>query len=1335
MQVLFLTWIKHEGRPRVFTCSLHAQYIYSLRRPLCPFQINSRVPLPWLLLLALILQRPDCLFVTSSCAQHKNYTVSSSGHDSPDCLSGHSDEPCKSLGHLLTGVSSWSCVNVTILDHQTLSRSFQLSPLTDVIISGAPGISPFSVNISCANESGLAFMGSQRVYIKGLRFIACAMKCPHNNAGVYPLVDLAAICVYRGKNITISRCGFMDGVGTGVIMHDVTGSNRIIGSNFVRNGVNILKQAENTTDDYTSGGLIIKRQYVAGEASYVIENCSFVANKNQFSYNYHDGLGGGVHFHFGSPSSTTHVYLNLTQLSGNSGACGGGVNVNQSGTNSSLGLDMSQSQFQSNYAKNAGGGMFLTQNLNSTTNCSLKITNCTFSGNSGSWGGGLAVYGASSGGLIDAEIVQSQWSMNYAREAGFAVGFTGWANPNQLPNNETVFRSFLNFKECSFTSNSAAVYSNENDAIGAVQVRSCKSKFSSCSFVKNSLTALHVFNFTYAILVGNTTFIANSGVHGGGIHVGHRSLIGLSRERTFLRFEDNYALFAAGALFSGPTDTSLKLPQDTCVFESLSELLTEESSSNLYRMYFKNNTVNGENQSIFVGSARACLNSNGSILFTDDRVFTFVPPISENRSQVLSIPDPDHITLSFRPHKTEGHLEVMPGQYFYLVPNVTDIFYNPRYIVGHLLLAMLSDNEIVPLEDLKLVGPSVISMDNYTQDNELYIRGSRSYLGHKHLYILFFYAPDENYHGDHRQVRVELVDCRPGFVYSNSSKMCECIDNENLVCTQHYTYACVKHGYWLGDYNQTNGKALPCFGEYCQYSRSQCPTNASDCPGVPGYCQLNDTDDLCWEGRGGIMCASCKQNYSFTFGALNCVHNSTCSGPHTTIVMFSVLLYWIFTIILVLVILNLDLNMGLGFLYGIVYYFSILALFTDLTITDPFLLTVIYTSIAVTQLIPRGFGNIDYCFAKSWDLNVHHYFFNYATPLFVITVIVLIICLSRYCRCPKVISLAENSPIHAICVLVLFSYTSLTYTNFNILRPIWINGEARVHVDPHIKYFSHDHLPYAIVAILLEFFISFPICFLFLFAPCLAGRVNMVKLRLKPILDDFQACYRQGCYWFAGFYFLARQVMFLANIVPIGKLPQENNLIHVVNIIVLLVHSTIQPYKLKWLNFLDTLLLLDVLVLSIFASADTVHKILTYLFILLPAFYLLAVILLITFRRVSKCLLSFETFKKLITAVRRKRVSTDPAPAFPTKATSATSTSVGFDDGAREGSDKAKMFGNSDFFKDYGEREPLLADATSHHQPSWSSSDRESSRAYTTSSLRVSTLENFPPSQTKARTN
>ena len=1051
------------------------------------------------------------------------------------------------------------------------------------------------------------------------------MKCPHDNASVYPLVDLAAVCVYQVKNITISRCGFMDGVGTGVIIHDVTGSNQIIGSNFVRNGVNILKQAKNTTDNYTSGGLIVKRQYITGEASYVIENCSFVANDNLFSFN-HDGLGGGVHFHFGSPSSTTRVYLNLTRLSGNSGACGGGVNVNQSGTNSSLVLDMSQSQFQSNYAKNAGGGISLTQNLHSTTNCSLKITNCTFSGNSGSWGGGLAVYGASSGGQINAEIVQSQWSMNYARKAGFAVGFGGWANPNKLPNNKTDFRAIANFSGCSFISNSAAVYSKDkDDAIGAVQIRSCRSQFESCSFINNSRTALHVYNFAYAILLGNTTFIANNGVRGAAVYVKSRSLIAL-KEKVFLRFEDNYAVISAGAIYTETSDIALKSPQDTCVFESLRELLSE-GSPDLYRLNFSNNTANGENQSIYVGSPEACVNSNGSILFTDDRVFTFVPPISENRSQVLS--HPDHIALSFSPYRTEGYLEVMPGQYFNLVPNVTDIFNNSQYLVGNLVLVMLSEtNAIIPLEELKLVGPKLLSMDDYTQDNELYIRGSRSFLGHKRIYIQFIFTPDGTYHSEHKQVRVELVDCRAGFVYSNNSKTCECIDNENLVCTQHYTYACIKHGYWLGDYNQTNGKALPCFGEHCQYSGSQCPTNASKCPHVPGYCRLNKTDDLCWEGRGGIMCASCKQNYSFTFGALNCVHNSTCSGPHTTIIMFSVLLYWIFTIILVLVILNLDLNMGLGFLYGIVYYFSILALFTDLTITDPFLLTVIYTCIAVTQLIPRGFGNIDYCFAKSWDLNVHHYFFNYATPLFVIAVIVLIICLSRYCRCPKVISLAENSPIHAICVLVLFSYTSLTYTNFMILKPIWINGEARVHMDPHIKYFGNDHLPYAIVAILLEFFISFPICFLFLFAPCLAGRVNMVKLRLKPILDDFQACYRQGCYWFAGFYFLARQVMFLANIVPIGKLPQENNLIHVVNIIVLLIHSTIQPYKLKWLNFLDTLLLLDVLVLSIFASADTVQKILTYLFILPPAFYLLAVILLITFRRVSKCLLSFETFKK-----------------------------------------------------------------------------------------------------------
>ena len=102
-----------------------------------------------------------------------------------------------------------------------------------------------------------------------------------------------------------------------------------------------------------------------------------------------------------------------------------------------------------------------------------------------------------------------------------------------------------------------------------------------------------------------------------------------------------------------------------------------------------------------------------------------------------------------------------------------------------------------------------------------------------------------------------------------------------------------------------------------------------------------------------------------------------------------------------------------------------------------------------------------------------------------------------------------------------------------VLRPVVIRGSAKVLVVPDTSYFDpKNHLPFALVALFIECFITLPTSFLLILAPCLSRKLNFVKLRLKPIVDEFQACYRPDCRWFAGFYFLARELMFLASIIP-----------------------------------------------------------------------------------------------------------------------------------------------------------------------------------------------------------
>ena len=1286
-------------------CSIPYQFIVIARSLICMYmhlQVSVLCPV---ILLHLVTFVPREALATSSCSELRNYTVSSSGVNSSECLSGDASVPCKTLEYL--GPQIHDCARVTVLDHTTLWSSVELSSLVNVSIVGNMA-SP--LNVSCKNSSGFIASSAKNLHLEGLRFVSCSAKCPHDNSGIYSLVDYASLCVYQGENISISDCVFRNSKGTGVIMHDVVGNNQVVNTNFTQN-------SRVSVPGSTSGGLIIKRRYVVGVAVYTISGCWFTQNENHQIHNIQDlGLGGGLHFHLGAKSIENHLHINGSRFASNRAISGGAIQVNKSGDDSSLNVSVQYCLFESNVAKYEGGGLWLTDRGASPSFSHLQITNSNFTKNHASWGGGMAVYN----GTVTIEATQSYWSGNRGKEAAYAVAIDGSGYSvadklNKLPDTKTVYSFMTKFTDCHFLDNTDAGNQIGLNSTGAVQIRYSSVKFMSCTFTSNAETALDLRNFAYASFAGNTTFTNNTGIRGGAIYVDGKSVMELI-ENVVLHFEHNSAIIEGGAIYAQAIKTDSSSSRHICVFDSLQTLLESEAS---YKVEFSNNTASGKYQSIYVGSSKDCLNSsnNGSVLLNNSKIFTYE---SNQSGQFISFPLT--LDLDFSPKSDDGcRLEVMLGEKFYLIPTAKDIFSNIAYLTVNLALVYRSgSNRVKILENLDLVSPRKVSMDNFTHLNPLYIKGKEEYVGRNNLYLEVLFEQEGSYHLKYEELQVELVNCRTGFVYRDQTEICECIKDSNLVCDTNNSYACVRYGYWFGDFNQTDGKTLPCFSEHCKYADGKCPTSLN-CSGFSdNFCRLVDPDDLCWDNRSGIMCSNCKQDYAFTFHALRCANATTCTAPNTALLTLGIVLAWVFIIVFVLAILNVDLSIGLGFMYGIVYYFSVIPLFTEVTITSSILETIIYSCVSVTQLNPRAFGDILVCFAKSWDLNLHHLLFQYATPVFVITTVIVIIFVSRYCRCPKAISLAENSPIHAICILVLFSYTSLTYTSFEMLKSIKIKEERWVYQDPDIKFFGSEHTPYALVALFFECAISLPICFLLLFAPCLSKKVNVVKLRLKPILDDFQACYRPECRWFAGFYFLARQLLFLANIVPLTPLPQDNHIFHFLNLVILLIHSTIQPYKFKWLNFLDTLLLFDVLILSLFTSTNTAHKVLSFLLILPPAIYLTTIIFLIAVWRVFNCLRSYKTFQAIF---RRRNTTVELSPPL-----------SGASD-KKQDDDKSRHFYDSDFFKDCEEREPLLSETDS--SPSSYSSGRRTegaSRTFTTSSLRVSTLSHFPPQPDKSST-
>ena len=1212
------------------------------------------------------------------------------------CLAGIS--PCGTLKYVLSSVRS--CAVVNVLASQNLSSPVVVASPQDLSIIG--DIKDSSIKIWCTNSSGLSFVVSQNILLENLNFVGCAARWNYTNTGGYPFIEFAGVYFYQGFDVQILGCSFSNGTGTGVIMYDIAGNKTLLrGTNFVGNG-----PTSGVAKNVISGGLLIKREESASNAPtvvYRIENCNFTENTNHANQS---GFkpGSGVTLYLAATGSPSKVSIHESYFERNHGPMGGGVSVNHSGSHSQLTVNVINSHFLENTAIGAGGGMYIQ--LSEPMSANLLLTDSSFVNNSAEWGGGLAVYNGNEFSNVTVDASGSYWTANTATIAGFAVGLSSSYPNNGRPSSTSDFLLNALFHSCIFHSNRYSDNSHLASVVGAVHVDRSRSEFSDSNFLHTFGTALYLRDSSYAVLSGSTSFSFNTNaLHGGAIYLDMSSLIALKPPAAIL-FQNNSAIMAGGAIFSEAVNSDL-YRNDVCIFESL-DSLSEKLTFN-----FSHNTVSNEDRAIFVGSPESCQRNIGgeekNLLF-NEAIFTYFP---NKTSQVASYAS--SISFDTNPSMTcAKRLSVMLGELFYLVPNATDIFHNSAHLSGNLeLLPHGSGGSNAAI--CTLVGPNYIGIDNFTSNSPLYIVGPIRSINMGIIELHFIYKTHSNYHDGDVSIDIEVMDCRIGFVYNSTSQMCECKPLDSLLCSPLKRYACVQYGYWYGQQNQTDGKPVECPGQNCKYNDGGCPRKT--CPDHPGFCRLDEEDDLCWEGRSGLLCSSCRQNYSFSFGALSCMPTDTCPPAITTLLTLGVIVYWIFFVCFVLLVLSANLSIGSGFMYGIIYFFSVQNLYTESTLTDHFLRVLMDTCTALTQLSPRPFGNINACFIPSWNLNLHHKLFHFVSPAFVVTVVVFVVLASRYCRCPRAISLAENSPIHAMCMLILFSYTSMVYTIFYILKPIKIKGEMRVFIDPHLRYFHEEHLPYAIVALLCEFLLVLPICFLLLFAPWLSPRVNLVKLRLKPILDEFQACYRPRYRWFAGFYFLARQLVFLALILPVDQ--GNTTLLHCTNVLILTIHCTCQPYRLKWLNLLDNLLLIDILLLSFIQlewAPNLMNRIVPYILILPPALYLILVVLLIIVKRVLHCLRSTRFFSDINKRIQCKTTEL-PSAAHP----SVTCTSVGMDEGDAS-HPEAETYEGSGFFRDSGEREPLLCENDSKQT---FYSDGNKRRAFTTMVLRVD--DTMPP--------
>ena len=446
---------------------------------------------------------------------------------------------------------------------------------------------------------------------------------------------------------------------------------------------------------------------------------------------------------------------------------------------------------------------------------------------------------------------------------------------------------------------------------------------------------------------------------------------------------------------------------------------------------------------------------------------------------------------------------------------------------------------------------------------------------------------------------VELSQCHPGFYYSpaNESRRCECYNTGGIISCSG-SNSTIRRGYWYGSVTGIP-TVVTCPNDYC---------NFTCCEITNGIYHLSPVRaNQCRPHRSGTACGSCEEGYTLSFDSPECVEVKKCTVDAVLVTTLS-LLYWIGVVTAVFIMMYF--KVAFGSLYAIVHYYSIIDILLRqaLFISNELNKTVAIMS-SLAKLTPQFLGQL--CLVRNMS-GIDQQFIHYTHPVVVFLILVIISILARRSR--KVSSFVSKGIISFICFLLLLSYTSVASTSLLLMRPLKFLEISKVYtyLSPDIEYFHGRHLAYAIVALIftITIVIGFPL--LILLEPFLNSKINFIKI--KPLLDQFQGCYKDKYRYFAGYYMICRLLIILLVIAKISDDFTTQYLLISSCALMQLIHVLVRPYASTIHNIFDGIILQLIVIISVLPVIEFVDQcdkifviVIIYVLLILPLISFIAI--------------------------------------------------------------------------------------------------------------------------------
>ena len=459
---------------------------------------------------------------------------------------------------------------------------------------------------------------------------------------------------------------------------------------------------------------------------------------------------------------------------------------------------------------------------------------------------------------------------------------------------------------------------------------------------------------------------------------------------------------------------------------------------------------------------------------------------------------------------------------------------------------------------------------------------------------------------------VEITSCLPGYSYDSSTKQCECFTTNDIVsCSPNTT---IKRDHWFGVVDDITTVSV-CPNGYCNFSRRGDEVSS-------GKFLLSSTqDDQCNEHRTGPACGECDPGYTLSYDSVDCVSIDDCHYGYIIAVILGTLIYWILAIVFLfalmsLIIKHLNYGHGIGYLYGIIYYYSVADILLGQTLSFSSGLHILVSILSIFFKLNPGFDLFKFCFVQGME-RIDQYFINYIHPTAILFFLLLLVLFKRtrdlFCR-----NAAENDRsirfgkviIPTICLILTIAYVSIADTSLRLLQSIRFTGVdgTYIYLSPSIEYFTGRHIVYFLVALMYGLVIVVGLPFLLILSHWTTQiHLKFVHIDMKPIIDQFRGCYKDNYRWFSTVYLVCRLVILIIVVINFSDYYIELYLLMIVCLFTAILHHMVQPYKKSILNKCDAILLhLLILIVSLqmvaFSNGFTVEAVegLAYVLLLLP---------------------------------------------------------------------------------------------------------------------------------------